>query len=184
MRRMGKTVLGVTLVLGLVPVSGCLKAEAKTPGSQPALTTPDPPARVLIPVPAEALLPPPTPTPESAPAGVPPHTTPTPTRTTTVTPTPTPTATPTPVDTPRPILQTTANMPLLESQARETLDRAQRDLDRVKRDTLGPDAKDSWDNAARYIRLGRQAILDKNFPYAKTCADKAATIASLLVKRD
>jgi len=90
--------------------------------------------------------------------------------------------TPTLPDTPAPILQTAANMPLLESQAKDSLERAQRDLDRVKRDALPSDARDSYDSAARYIRLARQAMIDKNFPYAKTCADKAATIARLLVK--
>ncbi|HEX5071190.1 MAG TPA: hypothetical protein VFV78_13315 [Vicinamibacterales bacterium] len=171
----------VSLGLVLVPVSGCLKAQAKTPGPQPALTTPEPPARVLIPVPADALAPPPAPVPEPTPPG-PPRTTPTPAPKPTVTPTPTPTVTPVPVDTPPPILQTTGDMSRLETQARNSLDRAQRDLDRVKRDSLPPDVKDSYDSAARYIRLARNAMTDKNFLLAKTCADKAATIASLLVK--
>ena len=74
-------------------------------------------------------------------------------------------------------------MSQLESQARSSLDRAQKDLERVKRDNLPPDAKDSYDNAARYIREAQRALKDKNFPYAKACADKAAIIASLLVKR-
>jgi outer membrane biosynthesis protein TonB len=157
--------------------AACLKAEAKTPGPGPALTTPDPPARVLIPVPPDSLLPPtPTPTPEPTPAGTPPRTTPRPT------PTPTPTTTPLPVETPTPILQTASNMAALESQTKERLDRAEKDLARVKRETLPPDARDNYDSAARYIRLARQAITDKNFPYAKTCADKAAIIAGLLVK--
>ena len=173
-----RSILGAALLLGLGMTAGCFKAEAKTPGPGPALTTPDPPARLLIPVPPESLLPPtPAPTPEPTPTGTPTRTPPP--RSTS---TPTPVATPPPVETPAPILQTTANMALLESQAKERLDQADKILARVKRDSLGPDARDSYDSAARYIRLGRQAITDKNFPNAKACADKAMIIASLLVK--
>lgn len=177
-REKGKsTLLIATALLLSAAAAGCLKAEAKTPGPGPALTTPDPPARVLIPVPAESLLPPaPTPTPEPTPTGTPTRPTPRPTAT------PTPTSTPLPTETPAPILQTTANMAALESQTKEILDRAQKNLDRLKRDALPPDARDSYDSAARFIRQANKALLDKNFPYAKACADKAAIIAGLLVK--
>ena len=178
----GRTLLMGAALLMSAAAAGCLKAEAKTPGPEPSLTTPDPPARVLIPVPSEALAAPPTPTPEPTPVGPPVRTPPKPTPTATPTPTPMPTATPTPVETPPPILQTASNMAQLESQAKASMERAQKDLDRLKRDALAPDAQDSYDSARRYIRQAQQAIQDKNYPLAKACADKAAIIASLLVK--
>ena len=173
-----RTILRSLLLLAVVVSVGCVHAQAKTVGPDPVLTTPDPPARVLIPVPPESLLPPPTPTPEPTPTpvagrpAVPVRPTPTPTTT--------PVPTPTPIENP-PVLQT-ANMGALEVQARERLDRAEKDFAKLKRDSLGPDARDNYDVAARYIRQAHQALNDKNFTFAKTCADKAAIIAGLLIK--
>jgi len=179
LRHHHRTILRAAILLALVVSAGCVHAQAKTVGPDPVLTTPDPPARVLIPVPPESLLPPPTPTPEPTPtptAGrppvVPPRATPAPTTT--------PVPTPTPVENPQ-VLQT-ANMGALEVQARERLERAEKDFAKLKRDNLGPDARDNYDVAARYIRQAHQALNDKNFPFAKTCADKAAIIAGLLIK--
>jgi hypothetical protein len=52
----------------------------------------------------------------------------------------------------------------------------------VRRDALGREAQSQYDNAMRFIRTTQQALAAKNFVYAAYCADKAATLAALLVK--
>ncbi len=86
------------------------------------------------------------------------------------------------METPTPVLQTATSLAELEARARERLDRAEKDLALVSRGALGPDARDQYDSAARFIRMAKEAITAKNFVYAAYCADKAATLASLLVK--
>ena len=80
------------------------------------------------------------------------------------------------------MLQTTSSLAELETRARERLDRAEKDLARVTRSALGADARDQYDSAVRFIRMAKDAIAAKNFVYAASCADKAATLAALLVK--
>jgi hypothetical protein len=173
-------IAGTLLLLGLVVSSGaCKKLQAKTPAAAPppVLATPDPPGRLVIAVPLDPPTPPPVSTEKPAPPatgkptgnrGAPPPTNP-----------PTP---PPPETNPPPVLQTGSSLAELETRAKERLERAQKDLDRVVRNNLGADARDQYDAAARFIRLARQAVTDKNFVYAHYCADKAATLASQLVK--
>jgi hypothetical protein len=70
----------------------------------------------------------------------------------------------------------------LEARATADLGRAERDLARVSRQTLKPDARDQYDSAARFIRMAKDALSTRNVVYAAYCADKAATLATLLVK--
>jgi hypothetical protein len=172
-------ITGVLLLLGLVVSTGaCKKLQAKTPAPPPPmLVTPDPPGRLVIEVPLDPPVAPPASTEKPAPPatgkptgnrGAPPPTNP-------------PTSPP-PDTNPPPVLQTGASLAELEARATERLERAQKDLDRVVRSTLGANARDQYDAAARFIRLARQAMTDKNFVYAHYCADKAATLASQLVK--
>lgn len=169
------------IVLGLaVATAACDKVQAKTPGpsADPALTVPAPPRPLIIPVPIE---PTPTPVPTETPAppaparptsgrGVPPPT-----------PTPVPTPTPTPDATP-PVLQTGSSLSELETRAKGRLEQAQKDLQRVTFGSLGTDARDQYNSAASFIRKAQDAMRVKNFIYAHYCADKAATLAGLLVK--
>jgi hypothetical protein len=170
----------VAAVAAAVVVSACGRAQAKarTPGPMPvALAVPEPPSRLVLPVSVET----PTPTPSTSDK---PATTPSPRPSGAVRPTPTPTTSPspTPEPTPTPVLSTMASLADLEARARERLDRAEKDLGRVSRGALGADARDQWDNAARFIRMAKDAIAAKNFVYAAAWADKAATLAALLVK--
>ena len=59
---------------------------------------------------------------------------------------------------------------------------ARADLKRVQRASLSADAKEQFDSAERFARMAEDALRTKNFVYAFYCADKAATLASLLVK--
>src|SRR5262245_42242971 len=136
------------------------KTQAKMPGPVPSLTMPDPPGRLVVPVNIE---PPAMPTTADRPAPV---TSPRPAGTR---PTPTPAATPSPSPTPEvapPVLQTSVSLAEIEQKARATVDRAQKDLGRLSRQSLGKDAQDQFDSAERYIRMAKDAITVKNFVYA------------------
>jgi len=163
-----------------VTAAACGHAQAKTPGPTPALAVPDPPSRLVIPVALE--IPAPTPAPSDKPV---PTTSPRPSAarpTPTPVATPTPTPSPTPVETPPPVLQTTATPGEFEARAQDWLARARKDLARVSPGKLSRDARDQYDSAERFIRMAQDAIAAKNFVYAAYCADKAATLAGLLVK--
>lgn len=158
-------------------IASCSKAQAKTTGPGPVpLSVPEPPGRLQIPVEAE----PPLPTPATEKPAVPdaPATRPRPT------PTPTPTAPPpptTPETTPPPVVQTAGQVEH-EANAKEKLASAEGNLARVKRESLGREAQGQYDIAKNFIRKAKDALTVKNYPYAASCADKAATLAALLVK--
>jgi hypothetical protein len=169
-----------TLTALLVGVSACGKVQAHTPEPMPGLDVPAPPSRVVVPV---TLDDPPPPAPPATSTPPPPRSRETPQtparppdRTVTSAP---PTATPAE---PAPVLQTTSNVGELEQHARVSLAAAQRDLDRVDYRGLGANARDQYDSAKRFMRQADGALRGKNFTYAAQLADKAAALASLLVK--
>lgn len=177
MGAMPKTLAALAIaVAGLASVAGCGKAQAKTPGPvpAPALSAPEPPPRLTIPVSVE---PPPAPPAVEKP---PPPVTPTRPRPT-PTPTPTPPPTPPPTSETPPVLQA-GSAAELEARARERIASAERDLGRVSRGSLPSAARDQYDSADRFIRMAKDALTARNVVYAVYCADKAATLASLLGK--
>jgi hypothetical protein len=168
------------LVICAVAAPACSKVQARTPAANPvdppALATPEPPSRLKVPVsvdpPASAGS---TTEKTSAPAnrGKPPAATP-----------PAGGVSPPPPVTPpepatSPVIQAG---PDVEQRARERLKQAQTDLKRVQRSSLSADAKEQYDSAERFVRMADEALRAKNFLYAGYCADKAATLASLLIK--
>lgn len=170
--------LTVALALAVVAIvgSGCTKAQARTPAALPVeppppLTTPDPPSRLKLPVPIDG--PAPAATADKPSTSAPNRSKP---------PAPPSTATPPPVttaDPASPVIQVSADV---EKSARERLSRAENDLRRVQPASLPNDAREQYLSAQRFVRMANQAIKAKNFLYAAYCADKAATLASLLVK--
>jgi hypothetical protein len=91
-----------------------------------------------------------------------------------------PTAT-TPPD-PTPVLQTTPNTAELEKRILQKLDAARRDLDKLNPVTLSKDARAQYDWARQLARQADEALKVRNYNYADQLADKAARLASLLVK--
>lgn len=172
--------VAATLALCAVAASACTKVQARTPAAVPVepppLTTPEPPSRLKLPVsldppasagsttekpPAPASSgKPPAPTPPAAGSSTPPATTP-------------------PERPATPVIQAGA---VIEQRARDRLLRAKTDLGRVQRASLSADAREQYDSAQRFVHLAEAKLLEKNFVYADYCADKAATLASLLVK--
>jgi hypothetical protein len=162
--------------------AACLKADAKTPG--PPLAVPDPPSRLAIPVPVEPPDPPAATPVSNASADKP--------VTTSSAPPPKPVTTTKPVTAGSTTQDSGPPAPgqvllpgggaEVEARAKERLDRAEKDLRRVNRASLSADAREQYDSADRFIRMARDAVTSRNFVFALSCADKAATLAALLLK--
>ena len=168
---MRRIILATCIAATALALTSCAKVEAKTPGPTPvSLKVPEPPLRLNIPVPAEPPPPPPVatekPAPPTSPASRP-------------RPTPTPTPPPASQETTPPVIQTGGQD---ESRAKDRLAVAVQNIDKVKRESLSREAQDQYDSAQRFIRMTRDALATRNFVYAAYCADKAATLAVLLVK--
>jgi hypothetical protein len=67
-----------------------------------------------------------------------------------------------------------------ERQVRDLLVRASRALARLEYRRLSPEGRSQYDQARRFADQAEDALRDRNFPYAATLADKAATLAAQL----
>ena len=70
-----------------------------------------------------------------------------------------------------------------EGAVRQQLVKAADDLQKVNYAGLSNDLKAQYDTAKRFITLGEQALREQNLIFAATLADKAAAIATLLLRR-
>jgi hypothetical protein len=169
----------VALVLSLA-VSGCASMHAKTPPTTTMLMPP-PPVRVTIPVtlPEPEPLPPPEPPPAEPPA-----TPPRPREPATARPPASAPATPEreAAPTPAPVLQTTTDSNALAEKTQALIGQAQRDLDHVQYPSLSPQARAQYESAQGFIRSAKNALAIKNYMLAESLAEKAAAVASELVK--
>jgi hypothetical protein len=84
---------------------------------------------------------------------------------------------------PSPTLQTTPNVGEAEQKVRATIAQASRDLGRIETRALNAEAKAQFDIARRFVQQAGEALTAQNFVFAGQLADKAATIAALLVTR-
>ncbi len=185
----GIWVLGFGLLLAAT--SGCAKAQAKTAPDGPPLSIPDPPARVLMP--AEEPLPVVAVLPEAPPPTVPRVPVRPPVRRPNAGNTAEPEARPEPappaaaaVPPPAPQPPTLRAAPsaadaAAERGVRDTLTRAGRDLSRVDYGRLSADGRVQYEQSKRFTEQAEQALRDRNFPFAGTLADKAATLAAELL---
>jgi hypothetical protein len=180
------------LVLCAVVASGCAKARAETAPDGPPLEMPAPPARVLAPVdqplPATAAVPdppveepraparPPVRRPNGTPAEAEARPEPPPPPAAAVTP---PEPAPTETRELRPAPSNTAAT--AERGVRDLLTRAARDLNRVDYGRLSPDGRSQYEQSKRFSQQAEQALKDRNFVFAATLADKAATLATELL---
>jgi len=185
--RVAMFVVGIG-VLGLGSAA-CAKAQAASVPESPPLDVPAPPARVLAPV--EELVVPVAPPPELPAAAAPPRTPPRPPvrRAEPQPPVdPAPAAATPPVEVPaepprelRPA--SPARDAAAEKQVRDTLALAARDLGGVNYGRLSAEAKAQYDQSKRFTQQAEQALKDRNFVFAATLADKAATLAAGLTGR-
>ena len=161
--------------------AACGPTQAKTPADDVPLTTPAAPPRVIVPVTIEApALVEPAKPPSRDTATAPPAK-PAPSGQTSTPPPSTPTTPQT--DQPGSILQTTANVTEAEKRVRTTLAKAQADLARVDYKSLGEDARAQFDQARRFVEQATAALKVKNVVFAGQLAEKAASLAALLVRR-
>jgi len=167
--------------------AACLKVQAKTPEPAPALETPEAPTHLIIPVAIPE--PEPVPVPPAAPPATPPKPRDTSTSSrasdrTSPPPTPPPATTPVtePPAAPPPVLQTTSNGPEEERKVQAVLKKANDDLGRVTYASLKSDARAHYDLAKSFILQAENALKIKNYPFAAQLAEKAANLASQLLK--
>jgi hypothetical protein len=68
-----------------------------------------------------------------------------------------------------------------ERGVRDLLGRATRDLGRVDYGRLSANGRSQYEQSKRFTEQAEQALKDRNFPFAATLADKAATLAAELL---
>jgi hypothetical protein len=166
--------------------SGCAKARAHTEPAIPVLTPPPPPPRVveiyvdepvptIEPSPVDTALATPPSRPPARPASsrpAPPQ--PEPARTEPERPASAP-----PALTLKPAPGATTKT---ETSIRELMGRAQRDLQRVNYAALDADGRAQFETARRFMQQAEDALKGGNLAFAGKLADKAATMASVLVR--
>ena len=179
-----------TRILGLVLViaagAACAKARASTEPAMPVLIPPPPPPRVvelyidepvptIAPSPVETALA----TPPSRPPVRPPATRPEPPR-------PEPTQSVPDRPTPPPLALTLKPAPGTETKTeasiRALMSRATGDLQRVNYAALDADGRAQYDTARRFMQQAEEALKNNNLAFAGKLADKAATMATVLVR--
>jgi hypothetical protein len=190
MRRLGLRWILPLVVAGVS--TGCTKTRARTEPEMPALAMPPPPPRLIAPVESEPL--PAVAQPEEAPARQRPRPS---TRPQTRAERPTdPKGEPKPdpvVEAPHeeaPAADSPQLKPVqsgddvtVERRIREVLTQASGDLNRVDYGALGSDTQAQYDTAKRFIQQAYEALKTKNFVFAANLADKAATLAAVLLGR-
>ncbi len=179
-------VIPLTVVAGvLVAASGCAKARAHTEPALPVLAPPPPPPRIVEtyvepvptvePSPVEtALAPPPVrpaarpPVPRQEPPKIePPRVE------------PERPATPAPALTLTPVPGAHAKT---EASIRSLIDTASRNLQRVNYAALDADGRAQYETARRFMQQAEDALKGSNLAFAGKLADKAATMAAVLVR--
>ena len=65
---------------------------------------------------------------------------------------------------------------------RELLGRAARDLSRVNAGALNTDGRAQYDTARRFLQQAEDALKARNIVFAGRLADKAATMAAILIR--
>ena len=163
------------LNFALLGASGCAKVKAASVPDGPPLAVPAPPARV-IPTVEDVAAAPPTPAPEPAAPRPPAGRAPAP-----VASQPPP---PAPAAEPREVRAgPSAAAAAEERKVREVMARAARALERVNYQRLSAAGQSQYNQSKRFSEQAEQAIKERNYVYAMSLADKAATLAAELAGR-
>ena len=173
------------LLVGLTASLGACAAKAQVLNEveMPLLDPPPAPPRVVASYPIEPESVPAAPAVEAAAPARPPVRTPRPER-------------PEPAQAPEPVQETArpASAPSLtltpsagtENQTaasiRDLMARAARDLSRVNQASLNADGRTQFDTARRFLQQADDALKARNIVFAGKLADKAATMAAVLVR--
>ena len=177
------------VVLSVAGASACAKAKPVTVADGPPLAMPLPPNRVFAPpeepVPVQA--PPPEvadaepPKPAPRPPARQPRTAP-PAEAAKPEPEPAPVVAAPAAPEPGRELRTTPSAAdaAAERQVRDLLSKASRDLNRIDYRKLSNEGRSQYDQSKRFSDQAEQAIKERNFVFATTLAEKAATLAAQL----
>ena len=168
----------------LALLTGCgTKARAEVIPEGPPLAVPNAPAhQIAVEQVAEAPEPEPPPAPEPAPPAPRPVVTNPPPRPRVETPPAQPAAAPQPETPTVRVAPATTTSAADERKVRELMGKASTDLARVDYKRLSSEGKAQYDQSKRYSEEAQQAIKERNFVYALTLADKAATLAAELAR--
>jgi hypothetical protein len=176
------------VVVAACGVGACSKARAQTVPDGPPLAMPQPPPRVVTPMEEPlAAVPITTELPAAANVATPPPRTPAP-RTGTAAaapaqPAPPAAPAPAPVAEPPRATRPTAHELAEEKRIRGVLSRASRDIGRIDYRRLSNEGRAQYDQSKALAEQAEQAVKDRNWVFADTLADKAATLAAELVDR-
>ena len=181
--------LTLPALLLVVAATGCTKVHARTEPAIPELTPPPPPPRLVQRYPEEPELAAEPPVTEATATTIPPRSpqrppTPKPTE-----PSAPPKPEPAKTEPERPAGQP-PSLTLKPSPGNETtaasirglIGRASRDLGRVNYTALDQDGKTQYDTAKRFVQQAEQELRAGNLVFAGKLADKAATMAAVLVR--
>jgi hypothetical protein len=181
------------LALATVTLTGCARAQAKVVVEPPRLDVPLPPPRVIetarvdpLPVPPEL--------PAGAPADITPPAAPVPPPAAAVKPEPrqvepsrADVTVPTEPVGPRlaaPLQAAPAQQEVrLEAEIRKLMSTASTGLQRIDYRALPADARNQYDTAKNFLLEAENQLRVKNFPFARSLADRAATLAAQLAGR-
>lgn len=194
------TFVGICACVGIVSLAACAKKPLIVQADPPPLEVPIVPPRVLGPVMVEEPPPPTVEAPEPAPAR--PGRSPRPagrTNDPVVKVEPPPDAKPPEPGTepagstttttgasaePAPLLRTdTADDAEVARKVRETLGRANTNLNKANYNNLGAGAKGQYDTARRFIAQAEEALKGRSLTFARYLADKAETLSASLLNR-
>jgi len=178
MKTLARHAFAVSLLAGAM---ACGPDAVTMPVQLPGLEIPPPPPHVVVPTPPEPEPPASGPAPPATPPAPAIATRQTATRTDPSTPPRSTPDEPPPVGAP-PILQTTATMTQAEQKVRTDMASATRDLARVDYKNLSADAKQQYNIVQGFLRQADLALKAKNIASAGSLAEKAKTMAALLVK--
>jgi hypothetical protein len=193
-RRARAWIVMLCVVQAALFAGACAKARAATAPDGPPLAMPDAPPRVLAPVdpppPVATIVPETPPVVEQRPAARPPvrrsNGSPAEPEARPEPPPPAPVAVqpppePVPTETRELRAAPASNAVDAERGVRELLTRAARDLNRVDYGKLSADGRSQYEQSKRFSLQAEQALKDRNFVFASTLADKAATLATELL---
>jgi hypothetical protein len=174
------------LIVATVLAIGCAKAKAQVEPEMPVLEPlPAPPRVVAVYEPEVEPAPPVEPEPAETTQTVRPRPSRPPNRTDTARPDPAPVQAPARPATPPPSLTlkpAAGNEAKTEASIRDLLGRASRDLGRSNYNGLDPDGRAQYDTARRFLQQAEEALKSRNYVFAGKLADKAATMAAVLVR--
>jgi len=175
----------VALALAVL-ATGCAKARAETVPDGPPLAVPDPPTRVFAPLAEPPLAAEPavaeTPTVEAPSVSQPAARRPPAQRA--QTPEPAPPPAPAVQEPPRQ-LRAVSTPPDAEAERaiRTMIDTARRDLSQIVLARLTMPGREQYNQAFSFAVQAEKALSEKNYPYARTLAEKSAEVAAALRNR-